>query len=145
MSLERTGRSRVSGQVQRRLSHVANAEVSSTCLGRVLDRRAPARGEGKKKEKKDEAKAVIAVFAFDGPILEKPQGEEFPLFSTTRRPALKDLVERMKKAKDDKNVKAVVLLLDEVAFLLSQSEELRSAWATSKKRARKCTPMSTPS
>jgi protease-4 len=78
-------------------------------------------------ETKKDSKAVVAVFAFDGPITEKPQGEEFPLFSTIQPPSLKDLVQRMKKAKDDKNVKAVVLLLDEVDVPLAQSEELRQA------------------
>ncbi|MGA2256612.1 MAG: signal peptide peptidase SppA [Thermoguttaceae bacterium] len=86
-----------------------------------------ARAEEKKKESKGDAKAVIAVFAFDGPIMEKPQGEEFPFISPTRQTSLKDIVERMKKAKDDKNVKAVVLLLDEVELTLAQSEELRQA------------------
>ena len=84
----------------------------------------PARGAEKEK---DGAKPVVAVFAFDGPILEKPQGEEFPLFAATRRPTLKDLVERMKKAKNDKNVKAVVLLLDQIDPALAKSEELRQA------------------
>ena len=83
-----------------------------------------ARGEG---ERKEAAKAVIAVFPFDKPIVEKPQGEGFPLFSPIDRPSLKDVVERMKKAKDDKNVKAVVLLLDEVDVDLAQSEEFRQA------------------
>ncbi len=81
-----------------------------------------ARGEG---EKKENAPAVIAVFAFDGPILEKPHGEIFPLLSPVRRPSLKDVVERMKKAKDDKNVKAVVLLLNKVDLDLAQIEECR--------------------
>lgn len=83
-----------------------------------------ARGEA---ENKEGAKGVIAVFTFDGPILEKPQDQEFPLFSPIRRPSLRDVVERMKKAKDDKNVKAVVLLLDETELPLAQSEELRQA------------------
>src|SRR5271165_6434990 len=78
-------------------------------------------------ETKKDAKAVVAVFAFDGPIVEKPQGEEFPLFSTIQPPSLKDVVQRMRKAKDDKNVKAVVLLLDEADLPLAQSEELRQA------------------
>ncbi len=74
----------------------------------------PARAEGEKTENKGDGKAVIAVFTFDKPIMEKPHGEEFPLFSKIDRTSLKDVVERMKKAKDDTNVKAVVLLLDEV-------------------------------
>jgi protease-4 len=80
------------------------------------------RAEG---EKQEEAKGVVAVFTFDKPIVEKPPGEELPLFSAIEPPVLKDVVERMKKAKDDKNVKAVVLLLDEVDLHLAQIEELR--------------------
>ncbi len=88
----------------------------------------PARGADKKEEKKkDEAKAVIAVFTFDKPIAEKPSGEQLPLFTAAEPPSLKDLVERMKKAENDKNVKAVVLLLDEADVSLAQSEELRRA------------------
>ena len=85
------------------------------------------RADGDKKENKENGKPVVAVFAFDGPILEKPRGEEFPLFAPIARPSLRDVVERMKKAKDDKNVKAVVLLLDEVDLGLAQTEELRQA------------------
>jgi protease-4 len=83
-----------------------------------------ARADG---EKKDEAKPVIPVFTFDAPLLEKPQGEEFPLFSAINPPTLRDVVDRLKKAKDDKNVKAVVLLLDEVDYSMPQIEELRQA------------------
>jgi protease IV len=82
-----------------------------------------ARGEG---QKKDDAK-IVPVFAFDGPVLEKPRGEELPLLAPVKRPALKDLLERMKKAKEDKNVKAVVLLLEQVDLGLAQIEELREA------------------
>jgi protease-4 len=78
-------------------------------------------------EKKDEAKAVIPVITFDAPLLEKPQGEEFPLFSAINPSSLRDVVERLKKAKDDKNVKAVALLVDEVDLGLTQIEELRQA------------------
>lgn len=78
-------------------------------------------------EKKDEAKPVIPVFEFNTPLLEKPQGEEFPLFSAINPPSLRDVVDRLKKAKDDKNVKAVVLLLDEIDLNMAQIEELRQA------------------
>ncbi len=88
----------------------------------------PARGADKKEEKKkDRAKPVIAVFTFDKPIAEKPSGEQLPLFTAAEPPSLKELVERMKKAKNDNNVKAVVLLLDEVDVSLAQCEELRRA------------------
>jgi protease-4 len=57
-----------------------------------------ARGDGEEKGKKDDAKATIAVFTFDQPILEKPRGEEFPLLAPIAQSSLKDVVERMKKA-----------------------------------------------
>ncbi len=79
------------------------------------------------KGKTDAQKASIAVFTFDGPIVERPQGEQFPLLATAARPSLKDLLERMAKAKDDKSIKAVVLLLDNVRLGLAQIEELRQA------------------
>ncbi len=80
----------------------------------------------KKEEKpaKSDAKAVVAVFAFDGPVVEAPMSEDM-LFAPRGMQPLKDLVSRLKKARDDKNVKAVVLLLDEVMLDLSQIEELR--------------------
>jgi len=97
----------------------------AACL--IVSPMARAQGEKKEGEKKDEAKTVIPVFSFDMPLLEKPQGEEFPLFSAINPPSLRDVVERLKKAKDDKNVKAVVLLLDEVELNMPQIEELREA------------------
>ena len=33
------------------------------------------------KEKADAGKPVVAVFSLDGPIMERPQGEELPLFA----------------------------------------------------------------
>jgi protease-4 len=78
-------------------------------------------------KKKEEAKAVVAVFTFNTPMLEKPRGEQFSLFSPVTPPTLKETVRRLKKAKDDKNVKAVVLLLDRVSLGLAQIEELRQA------------------
>jgi len=90
---------------------------------------APAAGITKKTgtstEKAEAGKPVVSVFALDGPILEQPQGEELPLFGPPPRPSFKDIVERMKRVKGDKNVKGVVLLLDEVDLGLAQIEELR--------------------
>jgi protease-4 len=86
-----------------------------------------ARGAETKGEKKDKVEPVVAVFAFDAPISEKPQSEELPLFSPLGQSSLKDVLERMKKARDDKDVKAVVLLLDTVSLGLAQIEELRQA------------------
>lgn len=83
--------------------------------------------------KKEGPKAVIAVFTFDRPIVEKPPAEDFPLFSPITPASLKDVVERMNKAKGDTNVKAVVLLLDEVSLSLAQIEEIRQAMDAIKK------------
>ena len=95
----------------------------------------PARGAEKKQEKKkDEAKAVIAVFTFDKPIAEKPSGEH-SLSSRRSTASLKDLVDRM-KAKDDRKVKAVVLLLDEAERPLRSAREFRRAITGSSRRAR---------
>ena len=52
-------------------------------------------------ERKEDEKAVVAVFAFDQPTLEKPRGEASSLFSSVKQPTLKDVVQRLKKAKDD--------------------------------------------
>ena len=80
----------------------------------------------KSEEKKTTAKPVVAVFAFDGPIAEKPIQEDFPLAEPGTK-TLKDLVSRLQKARDDKQVKAVIFLLDEAFLDLAQIEELRQA------------------
>ena len=81
-------------------------------------------GASSGKEEKGGAKPVIAVFALSGPIVETPMGEDL-LFGPTGAVPLTDLVARMKKARDDKNVKAVVLLMEGAGFSLAQAEELR--------------------
>ena len=101
------------------------AIVATICL--FVAPSAPA--QDAKKGKKEGAKGVIAVFAFDGPIVEKPRGEELALFSGIAPTSLKDLLERLTKAKDDKDVKAVVLLLDQVSLGMAQIEEVREALA----------------
>jgi len=73
-----------------------------------------------------DAQPVIAVFALSGPVVETPMGDDF-LFGSVGAVPLKDLVARIKKARDDKNVKAVVLLLDGAEINIAQVEELRQA------------------
>ena len=48
-----------------------------------------ARGEGDNNEQKEAGKAIVAVFTLDRPLLEKPRGEEFRLFSPIERTALR--------------------------------------------------------
>src|SRR5262245_45911535 len=77
--------------------------------------------------KKNESKPVVAVLRLQGSLIETPQDEAFP-FSTEKVTSLKDLVERIHKARDDKNVKAVVLTADEFSpGSWAQIEELRQA------------------
>ncbi len=76
----------------------------------------------------DTAKNIVAVFNLKGELLETPQDETFSL-GDKKTTALKDLLERFKKARDDKNVKAVAITLDEASMGWAQIEELRQAIA----------------
>src|SRR5262245_31226124 len=73
---------------------------------------APKSGDSKSGDaKSNEAKAAsetaqVAVFHLKGELLETPRDESFP-FNKEKSIALKDLVERLKKAQDDSSVKAV--------------------------------------
>lgn len=83
-------------------------------------------------DKKAETKEVIPVFMLDKPIVEMPMAEDFPLATQGGQP-LKELLARIKKAKEDKAVKAVVLLMDDFDTSVSpwasmgQTEEIRKA------------------
>jgi protease-4 len=68
--------------------------------------------------------AVVPVFSLNGPITEAPVGEDF-LFGSMGVEPLKDLIARMKRARDDSQVKAVVLLIGDVSMGYGQVEELR--------------------
>ncbi len=76
------------------------------------------------------ATPVVAVFAFSGPIIERPIDDTLN-FGASRPIALVDLVMRMNKAAEDPTVKAVVLTFDRMRFhlQLAQVEELRQAIA----------------
>ncbi len=69
------------------------------------------------------SKATVAVFRLDKPMTEAPD-ESLALFGPTSE-SLKDLLERMKKAADDSNVKAVVLFCEDSTLGTAQSEEVR--------------------
>ncbi len=73
-----------------------------------------------------EAKKVIAVFRIHGEIEEKPPAIEFN-FSGEERRTLYDWIERLRKAKRDPSLKAVVIVFDEPMLGLAQLQELRSA------------------
>ena len=99
---------------------------------------APARGDEKPKEKPakaakeapkgDAAKPKIAVFRLAGDVTEAPADETFS-FGVSASVSLKDLVARMKKAGEDPEVKALVILHEGGTVGRAQVEELRQAMA----------------
>src|SRR5438045_8338435 len=76
----------------------------------------------------DAPKPVIAVFRLSGSLTETPTDDGFP-FSTEHKHALKDLTARMKKAGEDKNVKAAIVTVSDLSLGFAQIEELRQALA----------------
>ncbi len=68
--------------------------------------------------------AAIAVFSLDGPLVESPRSDDF-LFGSLGSESLHDLLERMERAKDDRRVRAVVLLIGDSGLGLAQVEEVR--------------------
>ena len=82
---------------------------------------AQASGEAKEKEA---AKPVVAVFSLDRPVTEAPMGDDI-LFGTVGAEPLKDLVARLKKARDDEAVKTVVILVGNAQLGYGQIEEVR--------------------
>jgi protease-4 len=77
---------------------------------------------------KDATKPLVAVFRLAGALTETPTDDAFP-FSTEQSVALKDLLARLKKAQEDKNVKAVIITVSDLSVGFAQIEELRQAIA----------------
>src|SRR5689334_21807875 len=68
---------------------------------------------------------TVAIFELDGPLLEAPTQD---LFLFGEQPvALKDLIKRLRAAADDGNVKAVLLIAEDLALGPAQTEEIRGA------------------
>ncbi len=68
----------------------------------------------------------VAVFRLHGPLEEAPPPFEFG-FDLEPRRTLFDMLERLKRAKKDDNVKAVVFLMDQPMLGWAQMQELRQA------------------
>ena len=73
-------------------------------------------------------KPKVAVFRLAGDLTELPPDETFS-FGASRGTSLRDLLERMKKAERDEDVKAVVFLHEGGSVGSGQAEELRAAMA----------------
>jgi protease-4 len=70
--------------------------------------------------------ATIVHFRLSGPLLERPTGDTLT-FSMQQPVTLQELTERMRKARDDDSVKAVVLTFESPSMGFGQLEELRQA------------------
>jgi protease-4 len=81
----------------------------------------------KKKDDKKPEKPIVAVFRLSGSLTETPADDSFSL-TPDRGTTLKTLVERLRKAKGDAAVKAVVIL-PETSIGSAQIEEVRQAMA----------------
>jgi protease-4 len=82
---------------------------------------------GKDDKKTDNVKPRLAVFRLRSAVSEEATEDLFNLSESAV--SLKDLVARLKKAKDDPAVKAVVLLHEDGAVGSAQTEELRQLMA----------------
>src|SRR5688572_33478206 len=68
---------------------------------------------------------TVAIFELDGPVLESPSQD---LFLFGEQPvALRDLIKRLRASAEDDNVKAVVLIAENLALGPAQTEEIRGA------------------
>jgi protease-4 len=93
-----------------------------------LQAQSPGKDEKKKDDKKAEAvKPRLAVFRLRSTVSEETADDLFDLGEPAV--SLKELVARLKKAKDDAAVKAVVLLHEEGTIGSAQTEELRQVMA----------------
>ena len=79
---------------------------------------------GAEAKQTEATKPVVAVFSLDRPVTEAPMGDDI-LFGTVGAEPLKDLVARMKKARDDEAVKAVAILVGDAQLGYGQIEEVR--------------------
>ena len=80
----------------------------------------------RKEQSEEKEPATIAVFTLRGMLPETPMSDDL-LFGSAKNESLKDLLERLDKAREDDKVKAVVLLLEDASIGFAQSQELRSA------------------
>lgn len=69
--------------------------------------------------------AVVPVFTLDQPYAETPMGDD-PFFGAAGMESFQQLTARLEKARDDDEVKAIVILADAMYLGNAQLEELRS-------------------
>jgi protease-4 len=80
----------------------------------------------KKQRKEQDALLKVAYFNIDKPVSERPEG--FSLFSNDDRATLRNLIDRLHQARDDKQLRAVLLTLSPDAGMgYAQAQEVRDA------------------
>ncbi|HEX4793245.1 MAG TPA: signal peptide peptidase SppA [Humisphaera sp.] len=83
-------------------------------------------------QEKDDKKSKVAYFDFTRPVEDRPA--DFSLFGSDENMTLRSIVERMHKARDDKDVKGVLITLGAGSGVnYSQAQELRDTLAELKK------------
>src|SRR5215207_269070 len=65
---------------------------------------------------------TVAIFELDGPLQESPT-QDLPIFGE-QPTALKDLIKHLRASADDANVKAVVLIAENMHLGPAQTEEI---------------------
>jgi protease-4 len=77
-------------------------------------------------QKAEKAKlSKVVHFDLATPVIEKPA--DFSLFGDPSQSTLRSLIERMQMARDDKDVRGVVLTLGDPSFNFAQAQEVRDA------------------
>ena len=77
-------------------------------------------------DQKSSKPAVVPVFSLSGPFTEMPMGDDM-FFGAAGQESFQQLIEKLKKARDDDNVKAIVVLGGSTALGNAQIEEVRKA------------------
>lgn len=78
----------------------------------------------KQRREADAARSKVAYFDLSQPVIEKPAS--FSLFGIDNAPVLRDVIQRLHKAREDKSIRAVLLTLGaEMSMSLAQAEEIR--------------------
>jgi protease-4 len=97
----------------------------------------PAELVAKMKQMRKEKDAMLKVAYIDlsNPVVEKPA--DFSLFGEDDVTTLRSLIERLHKARDDKDIKAVLITLGEPEIGLAQAQEVRAALSELKKAGKR--------
>ena len=80
----------------------------------------------------DAKKDKVAVIELNGPVIEKEP--EFSLFGQSDALTIHNLIDRLHAARDDKNLRAVVMVIGTTDFNLAECRRFAPRWATSQGR-----------